>query len=226
MSKKYATIRQVAGDLIQTGRSWAILVPEYEYTISDDYILPALVERNYSKRFNYYESDPDDALYNMWVRTLKTLDAQIKALAYAAVGEYDPMTDYSRSRSYSETAENIRETTYGRKDTRAGSGSNTTTYNSNITNDIVTYDDTLRDHTKSTRGGTDSDSSTSSSSSTLSGTDTQNDDGGREITETVTGTNRSPAENLSAYLDVMLRDDVLDFVLAEFERRYLYYGGE
>lgn len=226
MSKHYATIRQVAGDLLQTGRNWAITVSEYSYTISDDYILPALVERNYSKRFNYYEGDPDDALYSMWVRTLKTLDTQIKALAYAAVVEFNPMNDYTRSRSYSETAENTRETTYGKKDTRAGSGSNTTTYNSTVTNDIVTYDDTLRDHTKSTRGGTDSDSSSSSSSSTLSGKDTQQDDGGREITETVTGTSRSPADNLRAYLDTMLRDDVLDFVLAVFERRYLYYGGE
>lgn len=224
--RKISSIRQVAGDLVAVGRSWAIEVESPEYTVSDADVLDAIVQRNYSKRFIYYEEHPDAALYNMWKRTLRTLDAQIRALAIQATANYDPLGDYSRVREYEESAESTRETTYGKKDTRAGSSSNTTTYNSTITGDIVTYDDTLRDQTKTTRGGTDGDSSTSSSTSTLSGKDTQEEGGERTITETVTGNNHNKSENLKAYLDLMLRDDLLDYVLGEFERRYLYYGGD
>lgn len=224
--RRISSIRQVAGDLVAVGRSWAIEVESPAYTVSDADVLDSIVQRNYSKRFIYYEEHADAALYNMWKKTLRTLDAQIRALAIQATANYDPLIDYTRARTYSETAESSRETTYGKKDTRAGSSSNTTTYGSTITGDIVTYDDTLRDQTKTTRAGSDGDSSTSSSSSTLSGKDTQEDGGSRSIMESVTGTNTNKSKNLEAYLDLMLRDDLLDYVLSEFERRYLYYGGD
>ena len=89
--RKISSIRQVAGDLVAVGRSWAIEVESPEYSVSDADVLDALVQRNYSKRFIYYEEHPDAALYNMWKRTLRTLDAQIRALAIQATANYDPL---------------------------------------------------------------------------------------------------------------------------------------
>ena len=231
MTKGTGTIKQVAGDLDNT--KFAIAVESPSYTISGVYVLETLIARNWSKCFNYYDYeeseeplDPADALALLWRDTLKALDSQIKALAEQATANFDPYTDYSRTRQYSETAGNTRETSYGKTDTRLGNSSNTTTYNSTVTGDVTTYDATLRDQNKTTRGGTDSDAGTSASTSTLSGTDTTTDDGARAISENVTGYNKSKSKSLAEYLDVMLRDDLLDYVLCEFERRYLYYKGE
>ena len=229
MTKHTSSIRQAADDIDPSKFAIAVEVPSY--VIQGVYVVDMLIARNYSKRFAYYDTDDDplepaEALALHFRDTLKALDGQIKALAEQATASFDPYTDYSRTRQYAETAGNTRETTYGKTDTRLGNSSNTTTYNSTVTGDVVTYDDTLRDQSKTTRGGTDSDAGTSASTSTLSGKDTMTDDGERAISENVSGYNKSKSKSLAEYLDVMLRDDLLDYVLGEFERRYLYYGGD
>lgn len=229
MQRHISTVRQVADDLVSS--QFAIAIPDPSYTIAGVYVVDALIARNYTKRFIWYDTNAEpltgaEALALHFRDTLKTLDAQIAALATAALADFDPLTDFSRSRTYYETAGNTKETTYGKTDTRAGNNTVTTTYNSNTTNDVVTFDATLRDNTKSTRGGSDTSAGMDANTSTLSGKDTTTDDGDRSIIENVTGNNRNMSENLAKYLDVKLRDDVLDFVLSQFERRYLFYGGE
>lgn len=229
MNRHYSTIRQAADALVPS--QFAIPVEEPAYNIPGVYVVDALVARNYTKTFTYYDTDNEpltaaEALALYWRDTLKTLDDQIKALAYKATVEYNAMNDYGRTRHLTEETDASTETTYGKIDTRSGSASDTTTYNSTVTGDVVTYDATLRDQTKTTRGGSDTNAGTSSSSSTLSGSDTTEGEGSREIVESVTGYSKSPSKNIGEYLDLALRGDLLDFVLGEFEKRYLYYGGD
>lgn len=229
MDRYIGSIRSCADDLDPL--KFAISCSEPAYNIQGAYVLDMLIARNFSKKFIYYDIsgsgiEAADALALLWRDTLKALDVQIAALATAALADFDPYEDYSRTRTYYETAGNTKETTYGKTDTKLGNSSNSVTYGSNTTNDVVTFDATLRDQTKSTHGGTDSNAGTSASTSTLSGTDTQTDDGDRSIAESVSGYNHNKSESLAKYLDVKLRDDLIDFVLNDFERRYLYYGGE
>ncbi len=229
MNRHITSLRQCAEDLDPT--KFAIAISEPSFSIQGVYVVDLLIARNYSKKFIWYDTSAEpltaaEALALHWRDTMKALDAQLAALATATLADFDPYEDYSRTRTYYETAGNTKETTYGKIDTKDGNSSNSVTYGSNTTNDVVTFDATLRDQTKSTHGGTDSNAGTSASTSTLSGKDTQTDDGDRSIAETVAGFSHNKSESLAKYLDVKLREDVLDFALSQFEQRFLFYGGE
>lgn len=195
-------------------------------TIAGSLIVDLMIQRNSSKSFIVHEiyGQPYTSFYKCYKTYLAAEADRLQAIAAALLADYDPDADYIRERTYSETANNERLTTYGRTDSTTVSDTDTVTYNSHTTNDVVTYDDTLRDQSKSTHGGTDSSSGSSTSTRTAGGSDGQSDDGSRDITETVSGSNNKIA-NLRAYIELHLQHDLADYLLCDFERRYLFYAG-
>lgn len=185
-----------------------------------------MIQRDSSKSFLVHDvyGDAYRNLHKFYQTFIAAEQDRLQAIAAALMADYDPDADYIRERTYNEAATNERLTTYGRTDSTTASSSDTVTYNSHTTNDVVTYDDTLRDQSKSTHGGTDGSTGSSTTSRTAGGSDGQSDDGSRDITETVTGTNNKIA-NLRAYIELHLQHDLADYLLYDFERRYLFYAG-
>lgn len=144
---------------------------------------------------------------------------------YAALTqEYDPTADYRRKETtdYKLT----HETKYGKTSTNTAEDyESKTEYNSNV-GDEVSTDGTpasLRDHTRTSKGGYDSTTLNGTLTTELSGTDTTTDT--REAADNIKlieGNNRSPQEAIRDEIELRMGNDFCDIIIKGFASRYLF----
>lgn len=220
-----STVKQIQETMIDQYHDFDIIINN-ETIIEGMAVVMNLIDRNQSKSFIV---TIDDNAYNdfkrKWTWYIKTESDRLKNIAASLGVVYDPTADYKRTRAVSSTVETERTTTYGRKDTKTSTDTDTTTYGGVVTTDVVTFDSTLRDEQKITNSGSDGKTSTSNGSNTASGSDVTGEEGETATNETITGSN-SIAESMKKYVELQLSVDMFDMLLRGFENRFLYYGGE
>lgn len=221
---KTATVKQIQETMIDQYHEFDIIINN-ETIIDGMAVVMNLIERNQSKSF--IVTIEDDAYVDFWQKWywyIQTEKDRLSTIAAAMGVVYDPTADYKRTRAVTSNVETERTTTYGRKDTKTSTDTDTTTYGGVVTTDIVTFDSTLRDEQKITNSGSDGKTSTSNGSNTASGSDVTGEEGETTTNETITGSN-SIAESMKKYVELQLSVDLFDLLLRGFENRYLYYGG-
>lgn len=161
------------------------------------------------------------AAFNLYMAEMSDNYDRIYA---ALMKSYDPAANYSRDEQQSH--KNTRTLLHGNmKTTSYDNYQSETSYASNVSSDVTTFDDTaLRNKDKTSKGGKDTTTLSGSVATAYTGTDTTTDTGLLADNERkVTGLQRAAAaENIQKELDMRLHNDFLDIVLQGFADRYLF----
>lgn len=174
----------------------------------------------------YQDEDVSDYQYfynNIYDVYRDSNATQLEHLFDALHLSYNPVDNYKRT----ETVDYKKEYIHGKSTTNtANNYTSTTTYNSNVTDKVTTFDDTnFRNGSKTDKGGNDSNVLTGSMTTSDSGTDTETRHAADNI-NTVTGTNGNIADLISSELDLRARDDLEDFIIKQFATQYLFLAGD
>lgn len=161
------------------------------------------------------------AAFNLYMAEMSDSYDRIYA---ALMKSYDPAANYSRDEQQSH--KNTRTLLHGKTATTTYTNyQSETSYASNVSSDVTTFDDTaLRNKDKTSKGGKDTTTLSGSVATADTGTDTTTDTGLLADNERkVTGLQRAAAaENIQKELDMRLHNDFLDIVLQGFADRYLF----
>lgn len=161
------------------------------------------------------------AAFNLYMTEMSDSYDRIYA---ALMKSYDPAANYSRDEQQSH--KNTRTLLHGKTATTTYTNyQSETSYASNVTSDVTTFDDTnLTPRDKTSKGGKDTTTLNGSVLTADTGTDTTTDTGLLADNERkVTGLQRSSAAaNLTEEINMRLHNDFLDIVLQGFADRYLF----
>lgn len=149
--------------------------------------------------------------------------SQLEHLFDAMQLTYNPINNYKRT----ETVDYKKEYTHGKSTTNtANNFTSTTTYNSNVTDKVTTFDDSnFRNGSKTDKGGNDTNVLSGSMTTADSGIDTETRHAADNI-NSVTGTNGNIADLIASELDLRARADLEDFIIRQFATQYLFIAGD
>lgn len=196
--------------------------------ILSNYLVRHLMERDYYEWSMFTIEGTLKQQYDYMLlcyhRYCEEMGASFQKIYEAFYAQYDPIADYRRKETtdYKLT----HETEYGRTSTNTAEDyESKTDYNSNV-GDEVSTDGTpasLRDHTRTTKGGYDTTTLNGTLTTELSGTDTVTDT--READDNVKlieGNNRSPQEAIRDEIELRMSDDLGDIIIKGFASRYFF----
>lgn len=211
--------------------------PTYEraldITIGTDTVLTTadmLLELEYTYHdmsfVSHKAADDVDTFLTHWNIYKKRYSAEWERIyndvALTQSADYNPMLQYSETKTITPDIEVESSTEYGHIIT--GSGSSSLGHGMTVTDQTNTYDGALRDGSKSTQSGTDT--TTASNTDTHSGTDTNTTTTTGSTTETKEGYRDNPLDNLQRDIDFTFRNNLRDLIINNFARDYLFYNNE
>lgn len=157
-------------------------------------------------------------------RYCEEMASSFQKLYEALSASYDPIADYRRKETTDYKLSH--ETEYGKTSTNTAEDyESRTDYNSDV-GDEVSTDGTpasLRDHTRTTKGGYDTTTLNGKMTTELSGTDTVTDTRkAADNVKLIEGNNRSPQEAIRDEIELRMGDDFGDIIIKGFASRYLF----
>lgn len=204
-------------------------VPEiYTFSVGDvdvfdEQFVKSLIEIDYiSRSFKNPDNSPVYGFEKLWQTFRLKHDSEFTDMWNAVNATYNPLNEYSETRTTTPNITAATTNTYGR--TSTNSGGITTQYGKTETVQTNTYDGSLRDSSKSTAGG--SDTSTNTLTNTLGGTDSSSTQTTGTSTETITGYKDSAASALERDISFKLRYNVADNFIKSFMNEYTFYDNE
>ena len=207
---------------------------EYEHSfdvvIDNDTILTTsdmLLELDYNYHDMSYVShkeqvDDVDTLLTLWNLYKKRYSEEwgkiYKDVAYTTAQNYNPMNEYSETKTITPDITNTTSREYG------SDNDTTTTVTHGLVNTMQTntYEGALRDSGKSTNSGTD----TTSSEQDISGSDEVTSTTTGTTTETKSGYRTNPLDNLQKDIDFAFRNNLRDLIINNFARDILFYNND
>lgn len=200
----------------------------YSFSVGDDEIfdeqfVKSLIETDYiSRSFKNMNENPVYGFEKLWITFRLKHDSEFIEMWNAVNSTYNPLNEYSETRTTTPNITAATTNTYGR--TSTNSGGITTQYGKTETVQTNTYDGSLRDSGKSTAGG--SDTSTNTLTNTLGGTDSSTTATTGTSTETITGYKDSAAHALEKDISFKLRYNVADNFIKSFMNEYTFYDND
>ena len=173
----------------------------------------------------YQDEDVTDYqyFYSIFTAFKDNNAAQFEKYFDAIHAAYSPMDNYRRT----ESTEYKKELTHGKTSTNmANNYTSTTTYGSDVTDKITTFDDAVfRNGSQTDKGGVDTNVLSGSMTTSNSGTDTELRHAADNIIS-VTGTNGNIADLIKSELDLRSLRDTEDFIIDQFVTQYLFISME
>lgn len=191
--------------------------------IFDEQFVKSLIEIDYiSRSFKNPDNNPVYGFEKLWETFRLKHDSEFADMWNAVNATYNPLNEYSETRTTTPNITAATTNTYGR--TSTNSGGITTQYGKTETVQTNTYDGSLRDSGKSTAGG--SDTSTNTLTNTLGGTDSSSTQTTGTSTETITGYKDSAANALERDISFKLRYNVADNFIKSFMNEYTFFDND
>lgn len=224
--KKYvveiADIYETLQDLVaESSTLFDITINDVTVLTTDD-LMNALYIDYYERSFVTQNATFAAGFIRIWNYFKSKHDNEFAAILAATLAEYDPLTTYAENRTITPNITNKTENTYGRTSTNSGGIS--TTYGKIDTNQLNTYDGSLRNSTKSTLSGTDS--NTNTLKNTLGGTDKSETKTTGSNTITIDGYKENPTKQLESEISFRIRYDIKELIIKTFASEYLFYDND
>lgn len=173
----------------------------------------------------YQDEDVTDYqyFYNIFTTFKDNNATQFEKYFDAIHSTYSPTDNYRRT----ESTEYKKEFTHGKTSTNtANNYTSTTTYNSDVTDKVTTFDDSnFRNGAQTDKGGTDTNVLSGSMTTSNSGTDTELRHAVDNIIS-VTGTNGNISDLIKSELDLRAMSDTEEFIIDQFVTQYLFISME
>ena len=135
----------------------------------------------------------------------------------------DPLNNYHETKTITPDITVSNTGSYGRTNTNGGSTSQTVAHGKNTTGQTNTYDGTLRDSAKTTEGGTTTTTNTDNTTNRSTGVETGVAHTSGTSTETKTGYNTNPYDNMKKGVEFIARFNLREMIISDFTKECLFY---
>lgn len=135
----------------------------------------------------------------------------------------DPLNNYYETRTYTPNITTANTGSYGRTSANSGGTSSTINHGKNTVGQTNTYDGVLRDSAKTTEGGNTTTTNTDSTVNKTNGVETSKSHTTGTTTETKTGYNTNPYDNMKKGAEFVARFNLREMIISGFTKECLFY---
>ena len=204
---------------------------DFDITIDDVDIITSqefyniIAASHYDKSFVSHLPKTGDytAFKTLWNNYVMLNYSEWVVLYNAAIAEIDPTLDYAQTKVFTPNTIVSGAITHGLVQTNSGTLVNQLQNGKTITNNVNTFDGTLRNESSSAYTGTDTNTATDTRATTNSGTDLTSTTTTGTNTEEITGYRHSPVENMERYIALRVKTNLQDIIINGFCNSCLFY---